>query len=161
MAGLGSAGGRGVDFLLVGYAQLSTVLTRLGAIQARLDDTRPLLRAMVPVLQRQYARQYASGFGWAPLDPSTLLHKLTGRVLVNSGRLQASMTGGPGNVQRLSRGSLFYGTSVPYAAPLAAGKRNMPARDPARLNLQAFQREAGQVAAEYVTSTGGRLRLGT
>lgn len=159
--GRGVGGGSLLNLAVVGIAEVSTALARLRAIQASLDDTRPLLRAMVPALERNYRRQYATGRGWAADDPRTLLQKLTRRPLYRTGRLATSMTGGSGNVTRISRDRLFYGTSVEYAEFLARGARTMPVRDPAQLNMAALQRDLDQTVAQFIAGNGGRLRLGT
>lgn len=144
----------------VGLDTLNAARAMLARLQTNLDDTRPLLRSLVPVLQRHYTRQYRLGTGWAADDPQTLLGKLSGRTLVDRGRLERSMTGGSENVVRVTKTGLFYGTSVEYAEFLARGARNTPPRDPARLNLNALQRDIDTAVGEFIAGNGGRIRLG-
>lgn len=85
-------------------------------------------------LEAGAARQFATegreyGTPWPALARSTEERKRPGRpMLVDTGALLASLTGGPGNVRHVSSDYAEWGTDVPYAVFHQGGTRNMPAR---------------------------------
>lgn len=85
-----------------------------------LDYTR-ILSAEMATIEKHHAGYFSrqrdpSGHPWAPLRPSTVAKKGHNKILVDHGRLMASLTGaGPGAIRLVRNQELIFGTSVPYA----------------------------------------------
>lgn len=88
----------------------------------------PLLRGLQDDLQAYVDEVFASeGFGqWAPLAAVTVRSKNSGRILVDTGGLLDSLTGG-GDI---SGETLTITTNEQSAGYLKAGARGMPKRNP-------------------------------
>lgn len=145
-----NSAGRGPGLVLIGVSITAQELVKyLDGVREAARDARPFLEAMAAELPALYRAQYASGAGWSGAD------------LVESGRLRASLTSrsSAGHVERISRSTLFYGTSVPYAAPLKRGARGRPERDPGRLNQAALGARIQDVASRTFGGSSTR-RLG-
>lgn len=101
---------------------------RLSQVAGRLD-ARDLLGLLADELIEHVEEAFAtSGFGeWAPLDPATVRAKGSGRILVDTGGLLASLTS-PAAVEELGE-TVRIATDHPGAGPLKRGARGMPERN--------------------------------
>lgn len=106
----------------------------------------------------------APGFrAWTPLSPRYAAQKrragYAGGILVRTGRLRASLTGGSADsITRIKPQDLEVGTRVPYAKYHQGGTRKMPARPPLRVTA-AQKRFLLQLIQRFAVNKG--LRDGT
>ncbi len=93
--------------------------TAINSFIVSMRDWAPAFRVMVSeVLEPSVDEQFATdGHGqWAPLAASTIAGKGNDTILFTSGRLAGSFKrGGQENVEEITRQSLKWGSSVPYA----------------------------------------------
>lgn len=69
-----------------------------------------------PFVSAQFATQgREEGTSWARLAPSTLARRAPGPILVQTGRLKRSFTGGAEHVEKIDDARLAWGSAVPYA----------------------------------------------
>jgi len=98
------------------------------------------------------AEGQVGAFGpWTPLNPEYARRKqregFSSAILVRTGRLVASLTNfhSGDSIYRPSAQAVEIGTAVPYAAFHDEGTRNMPAREPIRIDEDTEQRWASIV----------------
>ena len=98
-------------------------------------DFEPTMKKMLPVLEAGEASAFANestpgGAAWKPLAPATVARKGHSKILIETGRLKKSLTGGGGDaVRATSHRGLVFGTSVPYAAYHQSGTTRIPQRE--------------------------------
>ena len=108
----------------------------LDVVMDRLQDQRPALAKLVPLIRAHFERQfetqgnYASG-GWAPLTPESMERRDTIRPLMLTGTLWASLTqeGARYGYAYIGPDSVRVGTCDPVAHLLDHGTVKMQARD--------------------------------
>lgn len=125
----------------------------LELIEAHLQDPRPGLRQVAEDIQHREAHVFATANGgaWDPLNPATVKRKGSSRILVDTGRLERSLSGrGGGAVVRVNRDDLFVGTSDPSAILARTGTKRRPKRDPVPQPTQVEADRWADVLAQYI-----------
>lgn len=138
--------------MLVADADTRTAVGLLEDIADRLDRPRPVLELLGTELEEYEDEVFAThGHGaWPSLDPATQRAKGSGRILVASGDLLASLTG---RAQVDGEGVELTGPS--YLSYLRSGTSRMPKRDPAPEPPPAQVDDWAEVVLGYV-ATGRR-----
>lgn len=113
-------------------------------------DWQPWMDKSFGVIEQQHARmfgaqQHADGRPWAPLAPSTVKRKGHSTILLETGRLRASLTQprhGDGVREQWDEwpraAGLIFGTEVPYSQFHETGTKRMPARPHVGMNAEAL-----------------------
>jgi hypothetical protein len=121
----------------------------LKGIVSRVEDDAALDMLGQHLVDHEERAFATEGFGqWAPLSPATLKAKNSGRILVDTGRLEQVLT---------SRASIrVEGDDVsldedPVARFLRTGARGMPRRNPTPAPDQSDVRDWAQDALRYMT----------
>jgi len=115
-------------------------------------DYTETLRGFMPVLQQEEARQFsqqadAAGRAWPKLSPVTIARKGHDRILVETGRLRASLESQNGDsVRATSHRGLLFGTAVPYSIFHQTGGRRLPQREHVGMNSEACDKLTATVA---------------
>jgi len=110
---------------------LEFAATKVGNLEVGVKDfSDPFERAINDIYELEGQIFMSQGRGaWASLAPSTVARKGFQLILVETGALRASVTSKtPHTVAAIDGTTLRFGTTLPYAAYLAAGTRRMPAR---------------------------------
>lgn len=142
---------------------------------ARGEDMRPAMQRIKVLLIEGHKEQFASkgaflGTPWPENSSETLARKARegvpslGGIMVNSGDLEQSLSGGKGSRNRVTRGSVSVGTSLFYAifaiggasgkgahsrASRGARRGSEPARPPIGIN-EAERQESLGILTDYL-----------
>ena len=126
-----------------------------------IDYTPPLTEALVK-LEEQHEAMYSGGHdsngdAWPPLAPSTVKRKGHATILVDSGRMKASLVGQSGDSIRdvVSEGGsagAVFGTDVEYAHFHVDGTARMPARPPVGISEETIGAVTNAIADHTVAS---------
>lgn len=149
-----------------GDTKLITAFDRFGSLA---KDFRPVWNSIADDFYEMEERLFSSagssgGVRWASLQPSTLQRKPAGLgILVRSGKLRSSLTGGPGGVKKISSTQMTIGTRHAAAGFHFYGTRKMAKRQPIAVTpedkrrwLKIQQRELISLAKEAgLTSYSG------
>jgi len=96
----------------------STIARRYQKLGEEVTDMRPVWSRLVPYLQKKIAGAFSSkgsaGTPWPPWRPSYARRRMTGAMMILTGRLRSAATSGSA-VRVATRTSLVYGPRVPYA----------------------------------------------
>lgn len=114
--------------------QLAEVYANLEKTLGDVDFREAFDQRVFPKIEEQESKYFASesapdGTRWPKLAPATIKRKGHDVILVDTGRLKASLTGQTGDSVRdaMERGASF-GTSVPYAGFHQSGTKHLPQR---------------------------------
>lgn len=117
--------------------QVKDVIVGVSRLIDRLHDFSEPFREISADFQRiEQARFDAEGPGWAPLSPSTLRRKAGGQIMVETGALRDSLTGGPGYIETITDFTAVFGTGDRKAVFHQSGTRFMPARPLINVGMQ-------------------------
>lgn len=124
-----------LSYEVCGQRQLVRSLSRFAD---KVRDFSPAFREIVGAFREMEALQFRSqgGYGgdpWAPLAPSTARRRGAAPILIRSGALLDSLTGGAGFVEEVHPMQVRMGSAVPYGRYHQLGTMYMPARSPIRL----------------------------
>ncbi len=144
-------------------AEESRLIMRLDGLSRKVEDLRPFWRQVVSMLWA-YEREVFSRRGaydgltaWAQLRRSYWVRKAKTHpgagILIRSGRLLRSLTGGPENIAIAEPQALIFGTRVPYAiyhqfGYTARDGSPVPSRPPLRI---------GQGLAQQIANALGQF----
>lgn len=105
----------------------------LDEIQQRLDDPTSLLRFLAEEISDYESEVFATqGFGtWGALDPDTVRAKGSGRVLVDTGDLLASLTNANAGSVKIVGDTVTVSSGEVSGIMAQRGARGMPKRNPA------------------------------
>lgn len=120
-----------IEFTFFGDKEISRTFDRI--IDAT-TDLSPAFEAMADDFASIESRRFdAEGPGWAPLAPSTLKRKKGGQILVETGKLKASVTRRPFGVERIGSQDAEFGSNDPIGFYHQHGTPKMPARPVVKL----------------------------
>lgn len=128
------------------------------------DYTAPLTHSIIK-LQEQHQVMYDNGLAsndepWAPLAPATIAKKGHDTILVDKGKMKASLIGPTGDsvrdvIEERGMAGAVFGTDVEYAHFHVTGTSRMPARPPVGISEKTLDSICNDVADHTVASMMG------
>lgn len=140
---------------------LDDAIRKCGRIAKGFDNQRPAFRRISNDFKKVQRKKFSGGAHWAPLSHEYAgwksLHFPGKPILVATGALKDSLTGGSGYIEKIGDHDLELGTSDPKAEHHEYGTHKMPARPfmkVDRTTTRRWQRIVYDEIREYIARSG-------